>query len=272
MGKERIIRRLDAVIDGCREMLSGGSAAAAWKKQNSSGGWEWVTELDHAIEKRIAAALRAEDPACGIVGEECHPCMDEIDGERCFVIDPIDGTKEFLAGRDGFSISVALLERRRPVLGVLDFPRRHQRFWSERGRGTRLNGRLVRVSSAKGAVPLRVAVSPGQAASARWPDLERAMEGVELIPTGALGSKLAGVASGLYDAAFFLDWEGSRTPVWDFAAAGLILQEAGGTFTSLDGTRLLDVLPSLHTAGWLASNGVFHEKLLESLRPHRFKG
>jgi myo-inositol-1(or 4)-monophosphatase len=260
---------LHPVLDQCRAiLLNRGGGVAAWQKRSSEDAAEWVTELDGEIEERLTFAVRAAFPQAGIVGEEHSPHPAALDNEYCFVIDPIDGTRELLAGNDGYSISIALLYRRRPILGLLDFPARGRRFVSVRGAKTVCNAGPITVSR-PGSDPPRFAVSPAQVRSPRWPALRAALEGIECVPTGALGSKLAAVASGEFDAAFFMDWEGSRAPVWDFAAAGLVVAGAGGMFTTLDGASLCEELPDIQRGGWLASNANCHEEILDRLRSHR---
>jgi myo-inositol-1(or 4)-monophosphatase len=264
-----VIELLHPILDQCRVLLRvHGEKASAWRKLSPDGTAEWVTELDVEIETRLSSALRAAFPDAGIVGEEHSPGLAALECEDCFVIDPIDGTREFLAGNDGYSISVALLQGRRPVLGILDFPARARRYVSVRGAATRCNGEAVAVSRSRPG-PWRVAVSPAQVQDPRWAALTAACEELECVPSGALGSKLSLVASGEFDAAFFMDWEGSRAPVWDFAAAGLVLSGAGGRFTTLDGASLCEQLPGIQRGGWLASNGACHEALLGLLRSHR---
>ena len=264
-----VLALLEPLLDDCRALLlARASKATAWRKLSTDGVAEWVTELDGEIESRLSSALRAAFPDAGIVGEELSPHPAALDAEHCFVIDPIDGTRELLAGHDGYSISVALLHRRRPVLGLLDFPARGRRFIASRGAPTRCNGHFVAVSRpAPG--PCRIAVSPAQVQSPRWAALAAACGDIDCVPSGALGSKLALVAAGEFDAAFFMDWEGSRAPVWDFAAAGLVLAGAGGRFTTLDGASLCEELPGVQRGGWLASNSACHDSLLRRLRRHR---
>jgi myo-inositol-1(or 4)-monophosphatase len=254
---------LDAAMDRCGALLLRSTDARVWEKTGSGGQPELVSEADCAVEKILIRAIRQLDTTVEIVAEETQNDSRPLDQPWCFVVDPIDGTKEFVAGRDGFSISAALLKNRRPVLAVLDFPARRQRFLARRGQGVLLNGRPLRIAGGRQSDgPLRVAVSPKQFEDVRFEPLQR-MRGVTLLPVGALASKVAGVAAGEYDGAFFLGWEGFRAPVWDFAGAGLVLEEAGGLFTSLDGLNLLESLPSVHSGGWLAANSLYHRALLE---------
>jgi len=101
-----------------------------------------VTEVDRAAEAALRAILRVERPADGIVGEE--EGADRPDAARVWVIDPIDGTRAFLAGRPLFGTLIALLEEGRPVLGVIDQPIARDRWLGGTGHPTTLNGRPAR--------------------------------------------------------------------------------------------------------------------------------
>jgi histidinol phosphatase-like enzyme (inositol monophosphatase family) len=109
-----------------------------WKNDASP-----VTEVDRAAEAAIRAILSAERPHDGVIGEEYG--ADRPDADRVWVIDPIDGTRAFLAGRPLFGTLIALLEDGRPVLGVIDQPIAGDRWLGASGRGTTLNGVVATV-------------------------------------------------------------------------------------------------------------------------------
>lgn len=100
-----------------------------------------VTEADRAAEAAMRAILSAERPADGIIGEEYG--IERGDAERLWVLDPIDGTRSFVAGRPIFGTLIALLEGGRPVLGVIDQPINRERWVGADDRATTLNGALV---------------------------------------------------------------------------------------------------------------------------------
>ncbi|PTQ13345.1 histidinol-phosphatase [Sphingomonas oleivorans] len=101
-----------------------------------------VTQADRAAEAAIRRILEVERPADGIIGEEYGTLRG--DAERIWVIDPIDGTRAFIAGRPLFGCLVALLERGRPVIGVIDQPIARDRWVGAAGRPTLLNGAVAR--------------------------------------------------------------------------------------------------------------------------------
>jgi myo-inositol-1(or 4)-monophosphatase len=260
---DEIADALHAALDRCRPLLLEPGATVSWLKTGSHGRQELVTEADHAVEKILIGAIRGIDPEIAIVAEETLNDTVALKQQRCFVIDPIDGTKEFVEGRDGFSISVALLEARRPVFAIVDFPARRQRFVARSGFGVSLNGHPLKLSARPAGKPLKVAVSPKQFADSRFRRVQSDTDRITFVPTGALVSKVAGVATGMYDAAFSFGWEGSSAPVWDFAGAGLVLQEAGGFFSSLDGSPLLEAMEAVHSDGWLAASASCHRRVCD---------
>jgi len=251
---DKIAAALHTALDRCRSLLLELGCTVSWQKTDSHGQQELVTETDQAVERILIETIKGVDPKVAIVAEETLSDTSALKQQRCFVIDPIDGTKEFVAGRDGFSISVALLEARRPVFAIVDFPARRQRFVARSGLGVSLNGQPLKLPERPAGGPLRVAVSPKQFADSRFRRVRSDPDSITFVPTGALVSKVVGVATGVYDAAFSFGWEGSSAPIWDFAGAGLILQEAGGFFSSLDGSPLLEAMKAIHGDGWLAES------------------
>jgi myo-inositol-1(or 4)-monophosphatase len=263
---QRALSTLSGALDVCSDLLRRAPVSGVSEKTRADGGRELVSDLDRAVERVLVQTIREAFPEVPVVAEETENDFGRLAHEWCFVIDPIDGTKELVEGRDGFSVSVALVDRRRPVLGLLDFPARGQRFTAIRGEGARLNGAPLRLPRAKErSCPLRLAVSPRQSREPRFESVRSVMQDAVVIPSGALASKVACVATGLYDGAFFLGGEGSRAPVWDYASAGLILEEAGGRFTALDGSELLESVGGVHHGGWIASSHDCHAGLVAQL-------
>ncbi|MEZ5393102.1 MAG: inositol monophosphatase family protein [Bryobacterales bacterium] len=142
---ERVALTLAPTLDACSAMLREAPLGEVREKVRADGGRELVSDLDAAVERRLVEALREAFPEVPVLAEETENDAARLANDWCFVIDPIDGTKEFVEGRDGFSISVALAEQRRPVLGMLDFPARRQRFCAVRGEGATLNGEPLRL-------------------------------------------------------------------------------------------------------------------------------
>jgi myo-inositol-1(or 4)-monophosphatase len=259
-------------LDRCRELIATHAAPRRWTKPSSHGGAEVVTEIDLAIERLLIDAISARMPKATFLSEESHPDPAALAGDTCFAIDPIDGTEEFAAGRPNYAISIALFDRGRPAAAVLDLPAHDQRFECSAGTGTRLNGAVVHLSRVRRVTDARVAVSATQLDS---PDLQpfwASMGAAELRPTPAFAAKFAAVLAGECDAALYLPVCPHRTAIWDYAAAALLLDEAGGRFASLDATDLLQERPFLHTGGWVASPPALRDELLALARRSRRYG
>ena len=186
---------------------------------------DYVTEVDRLAESVIIEALQKAYPDHGIMAEESG---ETGDSEYTWVIDPLDGTTNFLHGFPQFAVSIALLHRGRPQQGVIYDPLRQELFTASRGRGAQLNNRRIRVSSRVGldgallgtGFPFReyqhldVYLQTMKAFIASTSGIRRA---------GAAALDLAYVACGRLDGF----WE-SGLKLWDIAAGCLLIEEAGG--------------------------------------------
>lgn len=200
---------------------------------------DFVTQVDEAAEKEIIRQLRRAYPDHAIRGEEFG--LDEGSGESDYewLIDPIDGTTNFIHGIPHFAISIACLYKGRVEHGVIIDPIKREEFTASRGKGAQLNGRRIRVSTRQGLEGALIGtgipfngfalehVDPylkclreitGQTAGIRRP--------------GSAALDLAYVAAGRFDGF----WEIGLKP-WDMAAGILLIQEAGGLVSDLKGAE-----------------------------------
>lgn len=214
-----------------------------------------VTESDREAEEVIRKALGELRPDHGVVGEEHGVHLPEA--RYRWVVDPIDGTKAFIHGVPLFGTLLALLEGDRPLVGVIHMPALGESLWAARGMGAWLNGERARVSEVAqisdalvlDGSALTVSRSPW---GAQWMEL-RGQAGVARGWGDCYGHLL--VACGRAEA--MLD---PVVNLWDVAPMEVILEEAGGRYSSIDGK-------GLSQAGHgLSSNGKLHENLLERLR------
>jgi len=257
---------LQPALDRCRELTARHETPKRWAKSSSDGAAEVVTEIDLAIERLLLDAISARAPTATFLSEESHPDPAALDGDMCFVIDPIDGTEEFVAGRPNYAISIALFVHGRPAAAVLDLPARDQRMACSVGTGTKLNGVMVKLSGVQRLSEARIAVSATQLHSARLHPFWTNVDAVELRPTPAFAAKFAAVLAGQCDAALYLPVRPHKTAIWDYAAAALLLGEAGGSFVSTDGADLLRERPFAYTGGWVASPPALLDELLTLAR------
>jgi myo-inositol-1(or 4)-monophosphatase len=246
-----ILAHLNETLDSCRRLLAGHPGKVSLKAA-SDGGRETVTELDLQVEQRLMARIRELQPEAGILSEETAQDLSALDQDVCFVLDPIDGTDLLLAGDTGFAISIAILARRHAVAGLLDFPARDQRFTCTLGGGTQLNGRRVEAVRSTSLAEARISISSTQHALTALQPLWNTLGVAALVPTPGFTAKLATIMRGECDAALHLPIQPRSTAIWDYAAAALLLSEAGGTLSTWDGTSLLDTLPTTYAGGWIA--------------------
>jgi histidinol phosphatase-like enzyme (inositol monophosphatase family) len=191
-----------------------------------------VTEADRAAEAAMRAIINAERPGDGIIGEEYGRERD--DAERIWVLDPIDGTRSFIAGRPIFGTLVALIEAGRPVLGVIDQPIARDRWVGATGRRTLFNGVEARTRRCS----LLASAHIGSTGPRLFqPDEQGRFDAV----SGAAGDVLWGgdchnyglVASGHLDAVVE-----AGLKLYDFAALVPVVEGAGGRMTDWEGQSL----------------------------------
>ena len=198
-----------------------------WTKGASSP----VSEADIAANDLLENRLRKATPGYGWLSEESVDDEARLGRTRVWIVDPIDGTRSYLAGRDDWSVSVALVQEAVPILAAVFAPASGEFFFAARGQGTTLNGVAVSATSGTELDFSRIA-GPKPLVEKLAPPSER----VELHPRiGSLALRLCRVAHGALDAAF----AGGQSRDWDLAAAHLIVQEANGNMTALSGDPIL---------------------------------
>ena len=197
-----------------------------WIKGKSSP----VSEADIAVNDLLERRLREASPGYGWLSEESADDQSRVGRKYTWIVDPIDGTRSYLAGRDDWCVCAALVEDASPVLAAVYAPASEEFFFAARGKGTLLNDR-------------RVLASPGDdldfsRMAGPKPLVERlnpSPDDISLHPRiGSLALRLCRVAHGALDAAF----AGGQSRDWDLAAANLIVQEANGRMTALSGDAI----------------------------------
>jgi myo-inositol-1(or 4)-monophosphatase len=200
-------------------------------KMWTKGGSSPVSEADIAVNDLIEARLRAATPDYGWLSEESADDESRLGKNLTWIIDPIDGTRGYLAGREDWCVSVALVEHGRPLLAAVFAPSTDEFFFAARGQGTTCNGRPIQATSGTELDYSRVA-GPKPLVER----LARPLQDITLYPRiGSLALRLCWAASGRLDAAF----AGGQSRDWDLAAADLIVHEANGRMTALSGEPLL---------------------------------
>jgi myo-inositol-1(or 4)-monophosphatase len=198
-----------------------------WTKGASSP----VSEADIAVNDLLESRLRSATPDYGWLSEESVDDEARLEKRLVWIVDPIDGTRGYLAGREDWCVSVALVENGSALLAAVFAPASDEFFFAVRGQGAVRNAVPVLATSGTELDFSRVA-GPKPLVER----LSRQSEEVILHPRiGSLALRLCRVAQGRLDAAF----AGGQSRDWDLAAANLIVQEANGNMTALSGDAIL---------------------------------
>jgi histidinol-phosphatase len=216
-----------------------------------------VTEADLAIEAAIRDAVKRTYPDDAVLGEEGGS---QGGGRRRWIIDPIDGTKNFADGVQIWSNLIALAVDEEPMVGVVNLPALGERYVARVGGGATLNGEPINVSRAD-RIPRAFVLFAGME---DWLSGDYA-PGVQALVSEARRNRGFGdawghclVARGSADVMIEIE-----LATWDFAALQVILEEAGGRMSQFDGS------PLIHGGTVLATNGLLHDEVVARLDPTR---
>ena len=237
--------------------LGAPTAARIWSKSGGSP----VTGADVAVDAFLKVRLSQLLPEAGWLSEETADDPARLGRRLVWIVDPIDGTRAFIAGHPDWSVAVALLDADRPVIGVVFAAAHGALYEAQDGAGARRNGDPIRVSALETLRGARVAGPKPQVER-----LERRagpVERVTRIPSLAL--RLVRVAEGAVDAGLV----SSDSRDWDLAAADLILAEAGGQLSDLEGGPLRYNRPDPVHGELLAASRRLHPALIEAMTAHR---
>ena len=226
----------------------------AWEKSPGHP----VCDADIAVDDYLKAQLLGSRPGYGWLSEETGDAPNRLAQDRVWVVDPIDGTRDFLRQRTGWAVSVALVEAGKVVLGALAAPARQQLFVGVRGRGSHCNGRRLGVTGRSVLAGLAMPADPQGLTAAFWPER---WDAIAVEKPNSLALRIAKVAAGEADA--FI--EGRTIAEWDIAAAALILTEAGGMITDRGGAaiRYNQVVPEVR--GLVAATPALHDDVARRL-------
>jgi len=224
------------------------------------GSNDFVTEVDRLAEQEIIQTLKRAYPSHAVIGEESGG---EADSDYVWVIDPLDGTTNFLHGFPHFAVSIALLHRGTIDVGVVYDPVRDELFTAKRGGGATLDGRRLRMAKRRG---LEEAII-GTGFPFKYPEHLTAYMGMfedvlrrsgDVRRTGSAALDLAWVAADRMDGF----WEIGLNP-WDIAAGTLFIREAGGIVSDLEGGER-----HLERGDVAAGSPKLIKELLRNIRPH----
>jgi len=253
-----LVRDLVAAVReaGALALMSFKGPIKSWFK----GGNSPVSEADLAVDALLRDRLQAALPG-GWLSEETEDDPARLASKRVWIVDPIDGTRAFLAGLPDWTIAVALAEAGRPVLAAIFAPVADEMFLASVGGGATCNDRPIAASDGTSLSGVRVA-GPKRyidALAAVVPDVQPQPK------VHSLALRFARVAQGRLDIAF----AGTNAHDWDLAAADLLVHEAHGALTTLAGETLIYNRPKPTHGALLAAGRSRHEALCELARGGR---
>jgi histidinol-phosphatase len=214
-----------------------------------------VTQADREVEEALRARIGTERRSAAILGEELGQ---HGSGSLRWILDPIDGTRNFVRGIPVFATLIALERAGEVELGVVSAPALHRRWWALRGEGARLNGERIHVSGVTRVEDAVVAYTSAHSFFAHGlgePFVSLAERSWTARGVGDFWQHVL-VAEGAVDLAVELE-----VSPWDLAAVQVVVEEAGGRFTDVTGVRRID------GGSAVSSNGHLHEEGLRSFGP-----
>lgn len=245
----------------------GGAVLEKWRTRFSvreKARADLVTDADLASQNAIRSVLQGTFSTHSFLGEEEAPGVIRggvrADAPPTWIVDPLDGTTNYVHDVPCYCVSVGLLVEGELVVGVIFDPRQKEAFSAARGLGASLNGQTIRVSTVEGIgkALLSTGFPPDPAAQDRnlacWGLLSKQVQALRR--TGSTAINMAYVACGRFDGYWGFD-----NHAWDIAAGVVLIREAGGMVSRADGSTLDPFQPDV-----LATNGHLHREVLPKLR------
>jgi 3'(2'), 5'-bisphosphate nucleotidase len=235
----------------------------------SKAGNEPVTEADHAASALIVSRLAAAFPDDVILSEEIPDDGARLGRERVWMVDPIDGTSDFILGEAGFVVMIGLTVGGSPTVGAVAHPLSRKVYagivgggaWVEDEGGARTALHTSTLSRPPG---IRLVASKTHRTS-RIDAVKKALQITDEISVGSVGLKIGLVSESLRD---LYVYTGGRTKIWDTCGPEAVLVAAGGKMTDVDGQPLVYDRPDLYNRrGIVASNGPLHDFVIGALAP-----
>ncbi|MDD7970001.1 3'(2'),5'-bisphosphate nucleotidase CysQ [Roseinatronobacter sp. HJB301] len=224
-----------------------------WDKPDGQGP---VTDADLEIDRMLQGALCTARPDYGWLSEESRDTPDRLGRARVFIVDPIDGTRAFAQGQQGFAHALAVVEHGQPIAAVIHLPVPDLTYHALRGHGAFLNGSPIRTTDRHAVTGARVLATRSQLAAEHW------QGGAPLMTPHfrpSLAWRMALVAEGQFDAMLSL----RPTWHWDIVAGALLIAEAGGKVSDGAGQDLLFNTKAPVSDGIIAAGAVMHDALLD---------
>jgi len=236
---------------------------------SAKAGDEPVSDADIAANALIVARLTEAFPDDVILSEELPDTGERLGQRRVWMVDPIDGTRDFIAGDSGFVVMIGLAIDGRPAAGAVAHPITGKVYMGAPGVGAWVEatpGDRVPIHTSLTASPpdIRLVASKSHRTS-RVDAVKQALQITDEINVGSIGLKIGLVSEGSRDLYFY---GGGRTKIWDTCGPEAILVGAGGRLTDVDGAPLVYDRPELYNRrGIVASNGPLHDFVITTVAP-----
>lgn len=225
-----------------------GKTLHSWDKSPNNP----VSDADLAVDAFLKRELGALLPAAGWLSEETVDDPARLGRDLIWLVDPVDGTRDFIRGRSGWAVSVALISNGRPLIGSLCAPARGETWQAVAGQGARRNGAALRASTRQEFAGARVP-------AADLPKQDRML--VQVDQPNSIALRIAMVAADEADLVATLRWGYE----WDIAAAALIAREAGAAVSDAFGRKLDYNKPDPRAFGMIACAPDIHNSVVEHL-------
>jgi len=253
-----ILERIHAALEASRAVFARFTPGAIETEYKI--GHDPVTEADRALDAVLRKELLREGE--GWLSEESVDDPVRLQRSRVWVVDPLDGTREFVKGIPEFCVSIGFVEDGRPVAGGIYNPATDETFLGSIDSGVTCNGKRSQPSQRKTLDGALVLASRSEVKRGEWKPFENAAFTIR--PMGSVAYKLALVSAGLADITFTLTPKNE----WDVVAGAALVQSAGAFVSTLEKTTLTVNRPNPLLSGLLASGPFLKDKLLALVEPH----
>lgn len=253
-----ILDRIEAALEAARVVFSGftpGDVQAEYK-----AGHDPVTAADKAVDAVLRQNLLRDGE--GWLSEESADDLSRLGKERVWVVDPLDGTREFVMGLPEFCVSIGFVENGTPVAGGIYNPATRETFLGAVDSGVLYNGKPARTSQRTSLDEALILASRSEVKRGDWKPFENGRFKVQAM--GSVAYKLALVSAGLADITFTLTPKNE----WDVVAGAALVRSAGGFVSTLERTNLIANRRDPLLTGLLASGPFLKDKLLALVEPH----
>ena len=212
-----------------------------------------LTAADKAANAIIVKRLKQEFPECAILSEEEKDNLERLHNDYCFIVDPLDGTKEFIKRNGQFTVNIALAYQHKSILGVIYVPVTKELFYAAQDMGAFLeaDGKVTELHVSDRTKDLRVVMSNSHGC----PEMDQLLEKYNLTNFVSMGSSLKGCVIAKGDAEVYYRF--NPTMEWDTAAMQCIVEEAGAIFKQMDDSEMLyNRKDSLNSKGFYIINSM----------------